>query len=82
MPRILVQPEDFETAKAANLSVNGPCENDGRGCIPQTLDALQGAYTDDEPRRMTWSSESKQATMILSCSALQAASTAGRHETM
>ena len=47
---IFVQSKDFETAKAANLSVNGPCENDGRGCIPQTLDALQGAYTDDEPR--------------------------------
>ncbi|CAE7586168.1 unnamed protein product [Symbiodinium natans] len=39
---------DFETAKAANLSVNGPCENDGRGCIPQILNTLQGAYTDDD----------------------------------
>ena len=42
--------KDYESAKAANLSVNGPCENDGRGCIPQTLDNLQGAYTDDVPR--------------------------------
>jgi len=39
---------DYESAKAANLSVNGPCEIDGRGCIPQTLDDLQGAYTDDD----------------------------------
>ena len=35
-----LQPKDYETAKAANLSVNGPCENDGRGCIPQNLGQL------------------------------------------
>ena len=39
---------DVASANASGLNVNGPCESDGRGCIPQTLDQLQGAYTDDD----------------------------------
>ncbi|CAL1131973.1 unnamed protein product [Cladocopium goreaui] len=39
---------DEASANASGLNVNGPCESDGRGCIPQTLDQLQGAYTDDD----------------------------------
>mmetsp|Transcript_1809 Transcript_1809/g.4230 ORF Transcript_1809/g.4230 Transcript_1809/m.4230 type:complete len:433 (+) Transcript_1809:72-1370(+) len=39
---------DEESANASGLRVNGPCETDGRGCIPQTLTRLQGAYTDDD----------------------------------
>eukprot|EP00913_Durusdinium_trenchii_P020988 g19722.t1 len=39
---------DEATANASGLNVNGPCETDGRGCIPQRLTELQGAYTDDD----------------------------------
>lgn len=39
---------DEQTANATGLNVNGPCETDLRGCIPQTLNRLQGAYTDDD----------------------------------
>ena len=39
---------DEHTANASGLNVNGPCETDLRGCIPQTLHRLQGAYTDDD----------------------------------
>ena len=39
---------DEFTANASGLNANGPCAEDARGCIPQTLDELQGAYTDDD----------------------------------
>lgn len=39
---------DEKTANDTGLNVNGPCATDLRGCIPQTLNRLQGAYTDDD----------------------------------